>query len=237
MTPRYVPKTTTHNLLDGLVAAFNNATGADWNLNFIAGELFTCLYAPTLVKDNLQTMDVRARYYYCNANSTSSVPITISAPSYSYIIAEQSNPNFRDMDNLYYVTQVINGVTPLTVYTLPSGTSASVNTGTYQLNLAANIATGTPIIITANPFPSPLIADNIYYAINVDTTHIQLATTYANAIANVFIDLTTTGSNVAVIQVAPTTGTYYAGVNGIFVFSPTDVGNSLTLSYTYTLYN
>jgi hypothetical protein len=239
-TPRYVPKTATHALLDGVTADFNNAVGQQWDQQFILGERFTFLYAPTLVKDNLQTFDIKARYYYSEAHLASNVSVSVPlSASYEFVISQQSNPNFRDMDNVDYVTEVYEGVTRYTVYTLPAGNTFTVNTSTDQLTVAANIATGTPLIITApSGFPASLVDDTIYYAINVDTTHIRLATTYANSLSNTYIDLTTAGSGTLTVkQVVPTTTTYYAGVNGIFIFSSIDAGKSLTVTYTYTYYS
>lgn len=64
----------------------------------------------------------------------------------------------------------------------------------------SNFATGTPITLsTTGALPSPLNSSDTYYVILVTpvTTNpavIKLATTYQNAIAGVWIDLTTTGS-------------------------------------------
>lgn len=43
-------------------------------------------------------------------------------------------------------------------------------------------------------FPAPLNGTTTYYSIPVDATHIRLATSYANAVSGVYIDLTTAGS-------------------------------------------
>jgi len=58
----------------------------------------------------------------------------------------------------------------------------------------ANYQTGVPVTFsTTGTLPAPLNSTDTYYTIFVDATHIRLATSYANAIANIFIDLTTAG--------------------------------------------
>lgn len=90
-----------------------------------------------------------------------------------------------------------------------SGGTASTPTGTFTadsttdiLTLSvsnANFATGVPVTVqTTGTLPSPLVASTTYYVIRVgpSTTNpgtIKLATSYANAIANVPIDLATNG--------------------------------------------
>ncbi len=64
----------------------------------------------------------------------------------------------------------------------------------------ANFATGVPFTVsTTGTLPSPLLAGTTYYAIRVSGSAInpgtiRVATSYQNAIANVFIDLTTNGA-------------------------------------------
>ena len=63
------------------------------------------------------------------------------------------------------------------------------------LTVSTIIPTGTQIdFIAGGGLPAPLVAGTIYFAINVDATHIRVATTYANALANVFINITTNGT-------------------------------------------
>lgn len=71
----------------------------------------------------------------------------------------------------------------------------TANSGTDELTVSTIIPTGTQIdFIAGGGLPAPLVAGTIYFAINVDATHIRVATTYANALANVFINLTTNGT-------------------------------------------
>lgn len=84
---------------------------------------------------------------------------------------------------------------------LPSGTfTADSTTDILTLSVSnANFATGVPVtVITTGTLPSPLVAGTTYYVIRVgsSTTNpgtIKLATSYANAIANVPIDILTNG--------------------------------------------
>lgn len=63
------------------------------------------------------------------------------------------------------------------------------------LTVSTIIPTGTPIEFTAGGgLPAPLVAGTTYYSILVDATHIRVATTFANALANIFIDITTNGT-------------------------------------------
>jgi len=57
-------------------------------------------------------------------------------------------------------------------------------------------ATGVPVTVTnsGGSLPSPLVTDTIYYVIRIDATHIELATTYADAIAGMEIAITGDGS-------------------------------------------
>lgn len=77
------------------------------------------------------------------------------------------------------------------------------NSGTDILTLStnnANFATGTPFtVLTTGTLPSPLVAGTTYYAIRVSAATvspgtIRVATSYANAITGVFIDLATNGA-------------------------------------------
>lgn len=73
-----------------------------------------------------------------------------------------------------------------------------VNTGTDVITVAAHgYATGKPIVIRpvgASVMPAPLVANTIYYVISVSTNTIRVATSEANALANIPIDITTTGT-------------------------------------------
>src|SRR6185295_11059245 len=81
--------------------------------------------------------------------------------------------------------------------------TASVATDILTLSISnANFATGVPVTVT-NPvpanLPAPLTIDTTYYVIRIGASGtspgtIKLATTYANAIANIPIDITSAGT-------------------------------------------
>lgn len=59
----------------------------------------------------------------------------------------------------------------------------------------AGFTTGLPFTVVAGGgLPAPLVAGTTYYAIRISATEIKLASTYANAIAGVPINLTTDGT-------------------------------------------
>ena len=71
----------------------------------------------------------------------------------------------------------------------------TANPANDQLAVLTFIPTGMPIEFTAGGgLPAPLVASTTYYAINVDATHIRVATTFDNAVANDFIDITSPGT-------------------------------------------
>jgi hypothetical protein len=75
---------------------------------------------------------------------------------------------------------------------------ANVNTGTDIIDLVTPphwMITGTPIrFTTAGTLPSPIVINTTYFVIAVSTTTIRVATSLANAIAGIYIDLTTQGT-------------------------------------------
>jgi len=74
--------------------------------------------------------------------------------------------------------------------------TTSVNTTTNQLTVANDIQTGTPIRYFEGGTPAigGLANNQLYYAINVDATHIQFAETRQDAIDGTAISLTGTGN-------------------------------------------
>jgi hypothetical protein len=80
--------------------------------------------------------------------------------------------------------------------------TASSVTSILTLAGAQSFPTGSPIQFTntgGGTLPAPLVTGTTYYAIFIDSTHIKVATTFANAISNTAITLTTNGT--APIQV------------------------------------
>jgi hypothetical protein len=245
LTTRNIPKTGTSPLLNSLSVAFNNAVGKAWDQQFVIGERFTFIYGPGKIKDNLQTLDVRCRGYYSNAEvKTASITIPAS-PAYTYHVPEVANlgipalSNVRDVDSYSLVTVVNEGSTAYSPYSIGSGWSFSVSPTTNILTVGTNISTGTPVYIVCSVSvspPFPLKYNGVYYAINVNSTTIKLATTYANAMAGTEIDILTAGGGQLLYIIAPATGQYFLGSNGIFVFSSVDAGKAIDLEYTVTYY-
>jgi hypothetical protein len=240
-TVRYIPKTGTQPLLDGLTVAFNNATGKPWDQQFVIGERFTFVYGPMKMKDNLQTMLLRSRGYCSEVSYAAGVSVSVPAvAAYTYHITEAADPNFREVDTYDLVTIVKEGSTQYTQYTLPAGNTFTADYTTGILTVGVNIATGTVVHVSSTGYlPLPLRYKGVYYAINVSPTTIKLALTYADAIATTAINLFDNGiSGIHTLyQLAPATEQYFLGMNGVFVFAAADTGKALTLDYTSTYYS
>lgn len=80
-----------------------------------------------------------------------------------------------------------------------------INTTDDEVTVGADINTGTRLILTGADLPDPLVADTEYFAINVDATKIQIATTFANAKAGTAIVLTDVGTGSRNIYSKPKT--------------------------------
>lgn len=76
--------------------------------------------------------------------------------------------------------------------------TSAVDTTTNQITVAVAPVTGTEVYYDSagGTAITELTDESKYFIIKVDSTHIKLATTYANAIAGTPIDLTGTGNNV-----------------------------------------
>lgn len=103
-------------------------------------------------------------------------------------------------------TFVLSAFNNIYSYSLVANTFTAV-AATDLLTVTTYMPTGMPINFTAGGgLPAPLVAGTTYFAIFVDATHIRVATTFANALTNTFIDITTAG-------VPPNTITNLAGIN------------------------
>lgn len=84
----------------------------------------------------------------------------------------------------------------------------TANATTNQLTAAnydsLSLYTGTPVVVsnTGGDLPAPLAPATTYYAIYTGTPNFQLATTLANALANVPIDITTNGSGINLVTIS-----------------------------------
>lgn len=243
---RSIPKTATHTLVNGLSVDFNNATGTAWDLQFVLNDCFNICHGPYRIKDNLQTLQIKCKNYTCAAYVVESYGANVGAVApYIISIPEKSDPNFRDMDNQDFVTEVSQGATVFTQY-VPAIRSVTYTIATDIVNSGTgSIPTGTPILFYSGNFVNgygtliaPLENGVTYYAINVNTTTIRVATTYANALANTYINLDQTSTGTQYMMVlTPTAGTYYASLSGDFFFNSADAGKAMTLTYTYTKFS
>ena len=86
-----------------------------------------------------------------------------------------------------------------------SASSVDINADT--LTTANNWPTARGMRFKGTNLPAPLALSTTYYAINVDATHIKLATTSANAKAGTAINLTTVGSGNFTAHYIPYTAT------------------------------
>ena len=76
-------------------------------------------------------------------------------------------------------------------------TDTDVSTANDRITIALHgLITGTAVKFTSSSPPAPLVTNTVYYIIKFDDNRLRLATTWANAIANTYIDLTTTGGAV-----------------------------------------
>jgi len=83
--------------------------------------------------------------------------------------------------------------------------TVAVNIATDVITLATHgLTTGDEVRVTSSTtVPAPLVSGTSYYAIVVTSTTIRLADTYAFALANTFINISTTGAGMHTIRSAP----------------------------------
>lgn len=84
----------------------------------------------------------------------------------------------------------------------PTALTFTADAGTDLLTVSSTTAyqTGNPVVVsTTGTLPSPLVVSTTYYCINVSGTTLRLATSYANAIAGAYIDITTAGTGTQTI--------------------------------------
>ena len=78
---------------------------------------------------------------------------------------------------------------------LVSEETYTANDITDQLTVNQEYATGTQVTVaTDGTLPGGLVSGTTYYAIRIDATHIQLATSYADAMAGTPVDITSAGT-------------------------------------------
>lgn len=118
--------------------------------------------------------------------------ITITKPSgaiQAELVVTQDGTGSRIMDEI--VTQKDEAIE-----------TSEVHADTDIIDISIDIPTGARIRFktSAADLPDPLVVDTIYYAIRVDSTHIKVATTKANAIAGTQIDITDQGTGTHTVQ-------------------------------------
>ncbi len=79
---------------------------------------------------------------------------------------------------------------------------------TITMATTAGFYTGMAVNVSGGGLPAPLLAGTIYYAIIVNATTMQLATTTANAFSGTFIVLTSAGTGTIVSQTIETIGSF-----------------------------
>ena len=91
---------------------------------------------------------------------------------------------------------------PTSVDTTEDFATTDVDIATDKITVANDIDTGAEIQFSSTGVvPAPLVTGTIYFAINVDATHIQVATTPVNAAAGTDINLTDVGSGTHTLDV------------------------------------
>lgn len=86
-------------------------------------------------------------------------------------------------------------------HTLTTFATGDVNTTTDVITVDEDIATGTRLIFLNSDPPGGLTTGTTYYAINVTSTTIQVATSAANATAETAISLTDVGSGTHAMEI------------------------------------
>lgn len=86
-------------------------------------------------------------------------------------------------------------------HTITTFATTDVNLTTNVITVDEDIATGTKLIFLNSDPPATLVTGTTYYAINVSSTSIKVATTSALATAGTAIDLTDEGSGTHVMEI------------------------------------
>ena len=131
-----------------------------------------------------------------------------------------------DVIGFYRVTSVTTTTAQATTNTLGQSDTFTADTGTDILtfsstaSIPSNLLTGTRVrLTTTTTLPAPLATATDYYVIKTSDAGVQLATTYANAIAGTAIDITTTGTGTHTMSWLLPRHTNGAGVQAI-IFNP-----------------
>jgi len=91
---------------------------------------------------------------------------------------------------------------PVSVEATEDFETTAIDTSTDKITVANDITTCTELKFSSTgAVPSPLVVGIVYYAINVDATHIKVATTPVLAAAGTAIDLTDVGSGTHTLDI------------------------------------
>jgi len=91
---------------------------------------------------------------------------------------------------------------PVSVEATEDFETTAIDTSTDKITVANDIATCIELKFSSTgAVPSPLVVGIVYYAINVDATHIKVATTPVLAAAGTAIDLTDVGSGTHTLDI------------------------------------
>lgn len=121
---RRITETGTQSLGAGISVAFANDLAAEWDKNFIEDERFTFVISPTLVKDNLQELSIKSRFYYCKYKRVVEYASTVPISPYVLTVPEAPtgsapDTDFRDLETIDF-TNVVEDVTSATILTKAS---------------------------------------------------------------------------------------------------------------------
>lgn len=130
-----------------------------------------------------------------------------------------------DLLGFYRVTTVaalsaqvtFNNLSAFSTFTADDTTDVlTINSNPVNINL---LPYTTVQVSTTTTLPAPLVASTNYFTIKVSDSTFKLATTYANAVSGIAIDITTTGTGTHTINTLLPRYTNGAGVQAMFVNS------------------
>lgn len=229
-------------LFDNVSVQFNNAIGQTWDTQFVDTERFTFMYAASMIKDNLQKFSAEMRTYFSeivnitgwSTNVPAGSPYTITIPEAS------SDVNFRDLDSHYLAMKVTQGGTE---YTMQENETTWVDSNIYStvpVPSSFGHQDGDIISFTTNNgyryLARNLMPNRIYYAIRKSDTELQIAKTYADAIAHNNLIFSSWHIEAYVTRyVSPdATEKFNAKPDGTIEFHSSDAGKAVSIDYTYT---
>lgn len=207
---------------------------SDWNKNFLpttaatAGE-WHCLFrgAGNPAADAIANTGTNLTWQPLTDTTTNATGIPHGgnvAPSYKHILNASAFTAAAtvapcvlmlvDLLGFYRVTSVTtttpqsmtNGLTTLSTFTVDASTDILTHTA-YQLLPYSRVQ-----VTTTTTLPAGLSAATDYFVIKLTDTTCRLATSYANAVAGTYIDITNTGTGTHSVQCVLTRYTNGAGV-------------------------